>query len=233
MTTGGMKVVKVVFLLFVMALPTTQTPAQTEPEYTMELGIGAGMMSYEGDYNGNVFKCMKPSAALLYRYLFNPRSAIRASLDYGTLKGSSESVKTVYPEPADNWSFSNMLIDINAIYEYNFWPYGTGKDYRGAQRLTPYVLVGVGMTYVKTGGSTVTANVPFGLGIKYKMGKRVNLNLEWVMHFSLSDKFDGMKDPYNIASSGPFKNADCYSQLMINLTYSFKERCRVCHNDRE
>lgn len=200
----------------------------------MEVGIGVGMLSYEGDYNGGVFKCMRPSAALLYRYLFNPRSAIRASVDYGTLKSSSSNVKTVYPEPADEYSFNNTVIDLNAIYEYNFWPYGTGKDYRGAKRITPYVMAGVGLTYAKTDdGSAVTANIPFGLGIKYKVARRVNINVEWVMHFSLSDKLDGMKDPYGISSSGPFKNTDCYSQLMLNLTYSFKERCRVCHNDRE
>ncbi len=200
----------------------------------MEVGVGAGMMNYEGDYNGNVLKCAQPSFSLLYRYMFSPRSVIRATAGYGKLKGSSANLKTVFPSPADEYAFSNTLVDLNGVYEYNFWPYGTGHDYRGAKRLTPYVLGGVGLTYAKTGGgSAVTANVPLGLGIKYKVARRVNLNLEWVMHFSLSDKLDGMKDPYGISSSGPFKNADCYSRLTVNLTYSFKERCRVCHNDRE
>ncbi len=200
----------------------------------MELGLGVGMVNYEGDFNGNIFKCPQFSASLLYRYLFNPHSAIRASFDYGQMKGSSKGTKTVYVPEYENYSFSNPLFDLNAIYEYNFWPYGTGKDFRGAKRITPYVLLGIGMTFAKTDEKNAfTANVPLGIGVKYKVAKRVNLNLEWMIHFSLSDYLDGVKDPYEISSHGIFKNTDCYSQLMINLTYSFKQRCRVCHNADE
>ncbi len=225
---------KTTFLLLAMTLPMMQLRAQTEPEYCMEIGIGVGMINYEGDFNGNIFKCAQPSATLIYRYLFDPHSAIRASLDYGQLKGAAKDNKTVFLPEYESYTFNNTLLDLNAIYEYNFWAYGTGKDYRGAKRLTPYVLAGIGMTYAKTDdGSAFTANVPLGIGVKYKVARRVNLNLEWMIHFSLSDKLDGVKDPYGVKSTGIFKNTDCYSQLMINLTYSFKERCRVCHNDRE
>ncbi len=229
-----MQVGKAVVLLHLAAVPTLPLCAQTEPEYVMEIGVGAGMINYEGDYNGGLFKGGQPSAALVWRYAFNPSSGLRATIDYGKLKGSADNVKTVYPSPADEYSFSNTLIDLNAMYEYSFWPYGTGREYRGAKRFTPYIMAGIGLTYVKTsGGSTATGNVPVGVGVKYKIARRLNLNAEWIFHFSMSDKLDGMKDPYLIESSGIFKNADCYSQLMVNLTYSFKERCRVCHNDRE
>ena len=78
-----------------------------------------------------------------------------------------------------------------------------------------------------------TANVPLGLGVKYKIGPRLNLGLEWAVHFSLSDKLDGVKDPYNIESSGLFKNTDCYSAFQLTLTYSFMAKCRTCHNADE
>ncbi len=221
-----------VVLLAVSVLPQ-QAHAQSEPEYCMEFGIGVGMINYEGDFNGNIFKCAQPSAALLYRYLFNPYCAIRASLDYGQMKGAAHD-NTAFLDEYRNYTFNNTLLDLNAIYEYNFWPYGTGFDYRGAKRITPYILMGVGLTYAKTDeGSTVTANVPLGIGVKYKVARRINLNLEWVMHFSMGDRLDGVKDPYGVKTSGLFKNTDCYSQLMLNITYSFKERCRVCHNDKE
>jgi hypothetical protein len=53
------------------------------------------------------------------------------------------------------------------------------------------------------------------------------------MHFSLSDKLDGVSDPYAVKSSGLFKNTDCYSALQLTLTYSFMAKCRTCHNEDE
>ena len=131
------------------------------------------------------------------------------------------------------YEFSNSLVDLGATYEYNFWPYGTGRDYRGAKRLTPFVFAGLGLTFVKTQENVFTANVPLGLGVKYKLADRLNLGVEWAMHISLSDKLDGSPDPYGIKSSGMFKNTDCFSALKVTLTYSFMAKCRTCHNENE
>jgi hypothetical protein len=53
------------------------------------------------------------------------------------------------------------------------------------------------------------------------------------MHFSLSDKLDGVKDPYGIKSSGAFKNTDCYSTLQVSVTYDLWAKCKTCHNDKD
>ena len=76
-------------------------------------------------------------------------------------------------------------------------------------------------------------NFPLALGIKYKVAERLNLGLEWAMHFSLSDKLDGVKDPYGIKSSGAFKNTDCYSTLQVSVTYDLWAKCKTCHNDKD
>ena len=39
-----------------------------------------------------------------------------------------------------------------------------------------------------------TGNVPMGLGVKYKAAERLNVGLEWAVHFSLSDELDGYKE---------------------------------------
>ena len=119
------------------------------------------------------------------------------------------------------------------VFEYNLLPYGTGREYRGAKRLVPFVFAGFGLTYAKADKSVFTANVPFGLGIKYKVRDRMNVGVEWAMHLSMSDELDGSKDPYSIKSSGLFKNTDCYGMLQVTLTYSFSAKCRTCHNDDE
>ena len=210
-----------------------QLKAQDDPQYRMEIGAGLGMVSYEGDFNGNVFGNMQPMGAVIGRYNFDPYKTLRLSATYGKLKGSSKDVKTYYPDyESQPYEFNNSLVDVSLVFEYNFWPYGTGRDYRGAKRLTPYIYGGLGATSVSGGSKSVfTANVPIGIGVKYKMTERLNLGVDWGIHFSLSDELDGVKDPYQVKSSGAFKNTDCYSMLQVSLTYSFKAKCRTCNKE--
>ena len=220
--------------LALMLSATLPLSAQEDDMYKMEIGAGAGMVTYLGDFNENLTRNMQPAASILLRRVFNPYMDMRLNLMYGKLKGNSQNAGTYYPDYQDtDYSFSNTLFDASLLYEYNFWPYGTGKDYRGAKRLTPFVFLGIGGTYVKTDQKGVfTGNFPIGLGVKYKAGKRVNVALEWAMHFSLSDELDGVKDPYMIKSSGIFKNTDCYSALQLTVTYSFMQKCRTCNSDK-
>lgn len=222
-------------LLVLMTLTTVRVSAQDDVEYRMEVGAAVGLIGYHGDFNGSLTKDLQPMGSLVARYIFNPYMGLKANVSYGMLKGSSADVKTWYPDYRETpSSFSNKLVDLDVVYEYNFWPYGTGRDYRGAKRLTPYLLLGLGGTFVKTEQKNVfTANLPIGVGVKYKVGARVNVGLEWAMHFSLNDELDGVKDPYGIKSSGLFKNTDCYSTLQLSVTYSFMAKCRTCHNEDE
>ena len=217
-------------LLLATALPAS---AQSDYEYRMEIGAGVGLVAYEGDFNGNITHGMQPMASAVLRRTFNPYMALRSAAASGKLKGSSKNVKTYMPEYVDTpYEFANSLVDVSATYEYNFWPYGTGHDYRGAQRLTPFIFAGLGATYASGSGNNVfTANVPLGVGVKYKVATRLNLGIEWAMHFSMNDNLDGVKDPYGIQSTGMFKNTDCYSMLQLTLTYSLMPKCRTCHND--
>ncbi len=219
---------------WVLLLFTLPLSAQEDDMYKMEIGAGVGMVSYEGDFNAGITSNMQPGASIVLRRVFNPYMGLKLNLMYGKLKGSSKDVDTYYPDyQQEQYDFSNTLLDLSLTYEYNFWPYGTGRDYRGAKKLTPFVFLGLGATYVKTQEKGVlTGNLPIGVGIKYKLGKRVNLGVEWAVHFSLSDELDGVKDPYMIKSSGLFKNTDCYSALQLTLTYSFMQKCRTCNSDK-
>lgn len=215
-----------------LSMIALQAQAQDDPQYRMEIGAGVGLVSYEGDFNGNVFGNVQPMASVIGRYNFDPYKDLRLSASFGKLRGDSKAVKTYYPDYVDNpYSFSNTLVDVSLVFEYNFWPYGTGRDYRGAKCLTPYIYGGLGATSVSGSKSVFTANVPIGIGVKYKVGERLNVGLDWGIHFSLSDELDGVKDPYGVKSSGAFKNTDCYSMLQLSLTYSFKAKCRTCNKE--
>lgn len=220
-----------------MALAATGTAlhAQTDPEYRAEVGGGVALAAYQGDLGGGLLKGMQPAVALTGKYRFNPRMALSLNILSGKLKGQSTSTATWYPATSDSTlSFSSSLVDAGVKFEYNFWPFGTGREYRGAKPLTPYVTLGLGATFAKPeAGSVFALNLPMGLGVKYKVATRLNLTLEWLMHFTGSDKLDGVADPYGIESSGLFKNTDCYSTLQLSLTYDIMAKCRTCHNEDE
>ena len=218
--------------------------AQDDPEYRMEIGAGIGLLSYQGDFNSNLFGGSRPMASVIGKYVFNPYSGFCFSVSYGTIKGDAANEQTFYPDFNNDVSqkvgylFKSTLVDVSLVYEYNFWPYGTGRDYRGAKRFTPFVFVGLGTTYAKCSedidgekSSAFTMNFPLGVGVKYKLAERVNLGVQWAMHFSASDKLDGAVDPYGIKSSGLFKNTDCYSVLQAFITYRFSAKCRTCNKD--
>ena len=220
-------------LLLLMLAAMLNMNAQTDDEYLMEIGGGVGFLGYLGDYNNVLTRDLQPMATLLVRRNLNPYMGLRLAASFGKLKGDERDVKTVYPSTGVTpYSFNRTLTDVSLTYEYNFWPYGTGHDYYGAKRLTPFVFLGLGGTYAGGDGSSVfTANVPIGLGLKYKVGQRINVGVEWAMHFSMSDKLDGRNDPYGITSSGMFKNTDCYSVLQLTLSYSFMPKCTTCNKD--
>ena len=224
-----------VCLLLLLAI-SHKAVAQDEPEYRLELGANAGLVAYEGDFNGNLMKGMRPMGGLTAKYKVNPRMAWAALLSVGQLKGSSDGVDTYYPASATQpVSFTSTLTDFSLRFEYNFWAFGTGQEYHGAKPLSPFLTIGVGLSFAKPkdGETAVGAQLPVGVGLKYKVAPRLNLAAEWVMHFTGSDKLDGVADPYGIKSDGLFKNTDCYSVLALSLTYDLWAKCKTCHNDRD
>jgi len=218
-------------LLFV-TLPSGAM-AQGDPLYLMEAGGALGLVTYLGDFNAGIFRGAQPMGGLVLRRVINPYMDLRLAAFTGKIKGSSQNNGTYYPAyAASPYHFNHRVVDVGVAYEYNFWPYGTGRDYRGAQPLTPYIMGGMGLTHVNGGAKNVTtANLFLGVGVKYKLAERLNLGLEWAMHFATSDKLDGVADPYTVRSVGIFKNKDGYSALSLSLTYSFMPKCRTCNKD--
>ncbi len=216
---------------------------QGEPEYRLELGAGVGMATYVGDFNNGLLQNMNPLGGAVVKYKPNPRMAWAAHIGYTQLKGDSRKADTWYPDLVQNpVDYTTTLYDATVRFEYNFWPYGTGREYHGARRLTPFVAIGLGLTFSKSDitqgterfdGSSVAGQMPVGVGVKYKVANRLNLAAEWTMHFTGNDKLDGFEDPYGIKSSGLFKNTDCFSVLAVTLTYDLWEKCKTCHNDRD
>lgn len=218
-------------LLAVFLLPALHVMAQDEPEYRIEVGAGAGLIAYTGDFNGNILKGMQPWGTLVARYHLNPRMALAMNIGTGKIKGSTDDMETW--NPIERYEFNNQITEADLRYEYNFWAYGTGQEYRGARPLVPFITLGLGLTYHSGDNSGIAMNLPIGVGIKWKIASRLNLTAEWVMRFTPSDNLDGREDVYGIKSSGLFKNTDCYNVLQLGFSYDLWAKCKTCNNDRD
>ena len=222
---------RILLILITCHLSLVTTQAQDDPEYKMEIGAGAGMVAYTGDFNGNLLKGMQPWGTLMAKYHMNPRMALSFNLGVGKIKGSSADAETW--QPIEPYEFNNTLTEGILRYEYNFWAYGTGREYHGARRLVPFITLGLGIAHHSGEERGITMSMPIGAGIKYKIGDRVNLTAEWAIRFTPNDYLDGRKDVYGIKSSGLFKNTDCYNVLQLSVSYDIWMKCKTCHNDRD
>lgn len=225
----------IIFALFMYSVLPTQ--AQEDLEYKMELGGMLGGSFYMGDANYTTpFKNLGIAAGAMWRYNFNPHMAVKADFAMGRISGNTEDFKNVYPGNKQT-SFKRSIFDLGAQFEYNFFGYGTGEGYRGNRRFTPYVLGGFGFTFAPAPVKGVfTVNFPIGVGVKYKIAKRLNIGCEFTMRFSLSDQLDvtnknglQLEDPYGIKGSG-FKNKDSYSFTTVFITYDLFPKYRKCNN---
>ena len=214
-------------LAVIMLMIATLMAAQAQ-EYRFEVGGAIGMSGYLGDANNaNLLKKPGYVAGGLFRYIINSRMALKANLLTAKISGTSANLANTYPD-AQTYAFSSQLYDLGAQFEFNFLNYGIGSKYLKLKRISPYLTLGVGATLATGDGDAFTLNVPMGVGVKYKLGERLNIGLEFTMRKAFSDKLDGLKD-LNGITSGFAKNTDWYSFTMISITYEFSKRCRTCH----
>ncbi|MBR2318408.1 MAG: outer membrane beta-barrel protein [Bacteroidaceae bacterium] len=205
-------------------------------EYRYEVGAMVGVSSYYGDANYHIpFKNIKMMGGALWRYNINPRMAVKADFAVAGISGNTAEFDNKFP--GGGVEFSRTLYELGAQFEYNFLAYGDGSGYKNTHRVVPYIFVGVGLTFApKPLQHVFTANVPVGLGVKYKVVPRLNIGCEMSFRFTASDKLDVtgstaslLDDPYGI-KSGWLKNKDNYSFLSLFVTYDLSPKYRKCNN---
>lgn len=202
-----------------------------ENPYKFDFGAAIGMTGYLGDANNSsLLHSPGFTAELNSRYLLDSRWAFRAVLGVVSLKGNTADMDDVLPDMA-NYKFSSNVVDLGVRGEFNFLPYGIGETYKALRRISPYVTLGIGASLAISDGSSAFApNFPVGLGVKFKVTKRMNLSAEFTMTKVFGDKVDGKNlSDLNHIKTDFYKNTDWYSRLTIGFSYEFGERCTTCH----
>ena len=198
-------------------------------EYNHELGPTAGVSFYLGDANHvKAFNRSSWTVGGLYRYNIDTRWAIKLQGMYARVNGNSNDFGYRYPNGQTGVTFSRGLADLNLEAEFNFLDIGESRYYRGHYQATPYIAMGVGCAiYESYGeGKLFKLSIPFAIGGKWLVTKRLTLGLEWSIHKLFADDLDVtgpenaiLKDPYSTGRIG-FLDTDWYS--MLNLTVSCK-----------
>ena len=205
--------------------------ASAQEDYRFDAGGALGFTGYLGDANtANLFSSPSWTAEGIFRYIVNPRFALKSGLYIGGLRGDSSKMTNVFPND-ETYKFSTTFYEFSEIVEFNFLNYGMGEYYRKLRRFTPYIAAGMGLTAWNTDGNSGAAfTIPLGFGIKYKPSRRLNLGLEFLMKKTFTDRLDGpaLDDPIGIKSSF-MKNTDWYSTITFSVTYEFSKRCAVCN----
>lgn len=222
---------KVIAIILLLSAASGSFALRAQEDYRFDIGGGIGMTGYLGDANtANLWRNPSYDVEAVFRYMINPRLALKSNLFVGGLRGNSAQMTNVFPTD-ETYKFSTTFYEIGELFEFNFFNYGMGESYRKLKRITPYITAGVGLTLFSTDGKTRAAfAIPMGAGVKYKLSRRLNLGLEFLMKKTFTDKLDGenLADPYGIKSSF-VKNTDWYSTLTLTLTYEFSKRCEVCN----
>lgn len=173
----------------------------------VEVGATAGLSYYIGDINpSRHFAQSEFGWGASLRYYQSPRWAFR--FQYSNLSLSASDAKSSF-RPERGLAFSDKVNDFSLIAEFNFFDYWTGSK---RNFVTPYIFAGISvfsfnpmssdgkpLQPMQTEGveyGLVSMSVPFGIGVKYSLCKRVGLTLEWRLHKTFTDYIDDIHGVY-------------------------------------
>jgi hypothetical protein len=193
----SMKRILVIFLVGFWAFKTFGQPS-------VDIGFFGGAGTYLGDMTKiELNKSLNPAYGGFLRFNFNPRYALRFNALNGVIGATGEFESTPH-------NFSKDVLDISLQFEWNYLKYIVGD--KGTHWST-YLFGGVGMqTFGYQTKPIFTPTIPFGLGFKFNLSKRLGIGLEGGMRKSFSDKLDNLDDPlsYTNQQGIPIKYTDMY-----------------------
>ena len=183
----------------------------------IEFGAFGGGAYYLGDINPNKqFAMTKPAYGLIARYNLDTRWTVRLNVLRGTLSSDDNIIKYRKDRGA---KFKADVNEISAQMEVNFLDYFTGSN---KTYVSPYLFGGMGFFLSKYASSFC---VPFGIGVKYSLSKKIGLGAEWGMRKTYSDNVDGMPATYSNTDKRQYSDSqtnDWYSFAGVTLTYKIE-----------
>lgn len=240
-------------LVFVTVLITVSGYAQK----TADIGIWGGSSALWGDMDKSAaFQTFDLNIGAYFRYNINARIGIRAMFLHGKFANDGSVENT-------EWNYDKNVEDLTVQAEINFLRYILGSK---KMKFSPYITVGLGMAYFKYNfkpefiaafnlgypeldfdadgnlidngytESVAVPTIPFGIGIKYTLGDRLGIGIEYQMRKYMSDQVDDLDDPLSyekdpgvvVSYNDGNHNNDWGAYLGVHLTYKIYLGKKAC-----
>lgn len=220
-----MKLIRLLFLCCFYLFANITFAEEVERNiYKAEIGLAGGSSFYLGDNNNVLFHFQRPSFGGFFRYKLDNRLAFKAEIIRTAVGGSDFDLNNIYAG------------DITG--EFNFFELERNAYKRYSKPFSPYIFAGLGIfTDMYKGQFNNIPNFmsfPFGLGLKLKLGHRLNANVNWTGRLSLLS--DNMEDnlafdnPKNLNGSNILNN-DFLSTIMVGVSIDIWKKDCKCYNN--
>ncbi len=199
-----------------------------------DIGLILGGANYLGDLNTETpFRKISPGAKVFYRRNIHSRIAVRGNLGYTQLSGDDQKSDFAYQQLRSD-QFKVNLLEAAGTFEFNFFRFelSARKKY-----VSPYLSAGVGFSMVNFSfASKFIENfgIPFGMGVKVGLSKRLSLGVEYTLHRTFRDDLDQISDwkytsgdNYALKQRANPQNDDWVSFFGVFLSYKLKD-CVTC-----
>lgn len=208
-------------------------------EFNHELGLSGGTAFYLGDANHvTPFNRARWSAGAFYRYNIDTRWAVKLDVNYAEVEGDTRDFDYILPNGQSYAAFKRGFVDAHVAVEFNFFDIGE-SNYSGRAKFdaTPYILLGVGLCAYNdlySGDNLYRLSIPFAIGGKWKINKRLTLGIQWSIHKLFTDSFDVTNDNNKIldnptgAPKVGFLDTDFYSLANISLSVNLFDTKKYC-----
>ena len=226
---------KIRLLLIISGLVVVSNAnAQFDDPKTLEVGPHVGLSYYMGDLNPALpFAMADLEYGGLVRFNYNNRWTFRCDYAYATVKADDEKIKW---RQERGLNFMSKIHDLSFVAEFNFWEYYTGNPKRnvspyifgGVSVFYYTVFAEVGGTlvdlsdhrteslptaptwYDKAFGKTspIGISIPFGMGVKFALSRRMAGTVEWRMQKTFTDYLDDVATVYPDDDKHAFAKVD-------------------------
>jgi hypothetical protein len=208
---------RLLFICIILGLCQQALVSQTRKRHFRqhEIGVFLGGAYYIGDLNPSAhFKLTQPAGGLFYRFTPNYRYAFRGGVNFGSIMGD-DSQSDNADQLQRNLNFKSTITEFNVLAEFNFLEYRISND---KFKFTTYLFLGLDVFMFKpqaqysnqwidlqplhTEGQTkgyklTQVAIPFGIGAKINVSKKVGIGLEWGPRKTFTDYLDDVSGTYS------------------------------------
>lgn len=221
---------RVYVLAFAMLITAPAIMYADNRPYQCEFGVQAGLGYYVGDATKHVFQNVREAYGAQFRYKFNKRWALQVKGMTQRITGPMDDWRTTTIETATNENWTNQLINLDVMAEYNFFRLSDPEYDRRVKTYSPYIALGIGAALSGEKFRTFSCYLPVGVGFKWKFCRMAGLNILWQHNIYFMDNLEGMEhmgDTHQL-NGGNIMNFDVSSQLVLGIVVEFAQKRKIC-----